>query len=257
MAINPKELGTDELYFADEFYMSVSSFKLFEKCELKGLQGFGEPTEAMLIGSYVDAYIEGTLEEFKKNHPEIISSRGSTKGQLKVGFKKAEEVCEFLDNDKVFKQFMSGEKQTVMTGEITGVPFKIKIDSYSKGIAINDLKVMASVTNRDGEYYDFVTKWGYDVQLACYQEIVRQNTGEQLLCYICAVTKEDPINSVIINIPQVFLDRALYRVEDNIKHFYDVKIGKVEPMGCGKCNVCISNKTETEIISLEDIIDNY
>jgi hypothetical protein len=150
---------------------------------------------------------------------------------------------------------MSGEKQTIMTGEIAGVPFKIKIDSYSPHIAINDLKVMRTVTNSQGEFYDFITPWGYDIQLACYQEIVRQNTGEQLPCFICAVTKESPINSVIVNIPQNVLDRARYVVEEDIKHYYDVKTGKVEPVGCGKCKSCISLRKETPIISMADFID--
>ena len=207
----------------------------------------------MLIGSYVDAYIEGTLDIFKTEHPEIFSSRGTTKGELKEAYKNADLICKFIDNDPVFSKFMSGEKQTIMTGEIAGVPFKIKMDSYSPHIAINDLKVMRTVTNNQGVYYDFVTLWGYDIQLACYQEIVRQNTGEQLPCFICAVTKEIPINSVIINIPQPFLDRALGVVQTEIWHLYDVKTGVVAPCGCGVCNTCIASKRETPIISLDDI----
>lgn len=254
--INPKELITDKLYFADKKYMSVSSWKQFDKCEVSALNGFGTPTPSMMVGSFVDAYISGTLDEFKSENPQIISSRGETKGQLKSEFKQAEEICQFIDNDKMFSRFMSGEKQVVMTGDICGVPFKIKMDSYSKGIAINDLKVMASVTNRSGEYIDFITPWQYDLQLAVYQYICKQNTGELLPTYICAVTKENPINSVIVNVPQDYLDRALYRVESTIEHFYDVKLGKVEPVGCGTCHTCIENRTETPIISLYDIIQN-
>lgn len=249
---------TKDNYYEDDEYMSVSAFKKLRNCEVDGMQVYnGATSNAMLIGSYVDSYIEGTLEEFKAEHPEIFSSRGASKGQLKSEFKQADEICKFITNDKVFSQFMSGEKQTIMTGKIKGVPFKIKMDSYSPHIAINDLKVMRSVTDRNGEYYDFITPWGYDIQLACYQEIVRQNTNEQLLCYICAVTKENPINSVIVNIPQSFLDKALYEVESQIEHLYDVKMGRVEPIGCGKCNTCISQRKGTQIISLEDIIGEY
>lgn len=253
--INPIELSTDKLYFADTNYMSVSLFKKMNNCEVDGLVPFGEMTDSMMVGSYVDAYISGTLDEFKEEHPEIISTRGASKGELKVEFKLAEEICRYIDNDDRLQQFLSGEKQTVMTGEIAGVPFKIKIDSYSPSIAINDLKIMRSVTNSYGDYYDFITPWGYDIQLACYQEIVYQNTGEKLPPFICAVTKESPINSVIVNIPQVVLDRALYKVEESIQHLYDVKMGKVEPIGCGKCKSCISQRKETPIISMEDFID--
>ena len=249
------EKWTDEEYFSKTEFMSVSLFKLYEKCECLGKNGFTkEPTVPMLVGSYVDSYISGTLDLFKEQHPEILLSTGKNKGELKVDFQKADEICKYIDSNRIFSQFMSGEKQIVMTGKISGVPFKIKIDSYSKGIAINDLKVMASVTDNNGNFKDFITPWGYDLQMACYQEIVFQNTGERLPVYICAVTKENPINSVIVNIPQSYLDMALYRVESAIEHFYDIHIGKIEPNGCGICDTCISLRKETPIISMEQLL---
>jgi len=246
-------LLNNENYFTEEHYMSVSAYKRFLKCETDALAPFGEMSDAMLIGSYIDSYVEGTVEQFKENYPQIFSSRGATKGELKADYKNADEICKFIDNDKVFSKFMSGDKQTIMVGEIAGVPFKIKIDSYSKGIAINDLKVMRTVTNNDGEYYDFISQWGYDIQLACYQEIVFQNTGEKLPCYICAVTKEIPIDSVIINIPQETLDKVLYGVTLNIGRFYDVKTGKEKAERCEKCKTCRSTRTQTPIISLNQL----
>lgn len=246
---------TNENYYEQDNYMSVSAYKKFLHCECDGLEKFNSTSTAMLVGSYVDAYIEGTIEQFKEEHPELIASRGATKGELKADFKYADKICEYIDNDPIFKEFMSGEKQTIMTGKIEGVPFKIKMDSYSPDIAINDLKVMATVTNRDGEYYDFISRYGYDIQMACYQEIVYQNTGKRLPCYICAVTKEEPIDSVIVMIPQYVMDRALFLVTTKIQRFYDIKMGKVEPIPCGKCPSCIAKRKETPIISMEDMID--
>jgi len=253
--INPDGLSTDKEYFADEHYMSVSRFKVFEKCEVSAMSGEKYESTALLVGSYVDAYVSGTLEQFKEEHPEIISSRGATKGQLKSEFKVADEVIEKISNDTIFQQFLSGEKQVTMTGEISGVPFKIKIDSYSEGKAIVDLKVMASITRRDGQYFDFITPWGYDVQGAVYQEIVRQNTGQQLPFFIAVATKENPVNTAIIQIPQLILDRALYRVESQVERFYKVMQGEEEPVGCGVCSACIKDRTETPIISMEDILE--
>ena len=152
--INPKELSTDELYFSDEKHMSVSRYKSFNYCEVSAMYGEKPDSTALLVGSYIDNYFNGTLEEFKKEHPEIISSRGKTKGELKADFKIADDIIEKLTNDETFMKFMSGEHQTTMTGEIAGVPFKIKMDSYTPHKAIVDLKVMRSITNRNGEYYD-------------------------------------------------------------------------------------------------------
>lgn len=246
---------TPKNYYDNDEYMSVSVYKKLNKCEVDGLLPFLESSTAMLIGSYVDAFIEGTLQEFIEAHPEIMSSKGKTKGTLKSEFLQAEEICRFIQNDKTFMQFMSGDKQTIMTGKIADVPFKIKMDSYSKHVAINDLKVMSTITTKSGEYYDFITKWGYDIQMTCYQEIVRQNTGEQLPCFVCAVTKEDPTNSAIISVPQYVMDKTLYVVGSNLPHLYNVKSKLVLPVGCGKCSACIQSRKETPIISMEDFID--
>ena len=76
---------TDYNYYTQEAnrrYFSVSLFKSFNGtwahhgCEfaaMKTLSGeWTEPTNpAMMVGSYVDAYVEGTLDQFKRNHPEI------------------------------------------------------------------------------------------------------------------------------------------------------------------------------------------
>lgn len=239
-------------YYTDDRHMSVSAFKLYQKCEYAGKIGWdSEPSEAMMIGSYVDAFVEGTLDKFKLENPDIFTARG----ELRAGYKNADLICDFITKDPVFSQFMSGEKQTIFTGDIAGVPWKVKIDSYSPHIAINDLKVMSTVTDKRGNYYDFITPWGYDIQLAAYQHIVEQNTGEKLPCYICAVTKESPINSVIINIPQHYLDKALYIIEQLAPRYYDIKMGKIEPAACGICDKCIQSRSETPIISLEDIIN--
>ena len=129
------------------------------------------------------------------------------------------------------------------------------MDSYSPNIAITDLKIMATITNSNGEYYDFITRWGYDIQLACYQEIVYQNTGKKLPCFIAVATKELPLNSAIISLPQYVLDRTLYKVSEKLPHYYDVKTGKVAPVGCGICGACISERKETPIISMENFVD--
>ena len=91
---------------------------------------------------------------------------------------------------------------------------------------------MRSITRKDGTYYDFISQWGYDIQLAVYQEIVRQNTGDILPTFICAVTKETPINSAVIHIPQNILDKALYDVQSHVERYYEIFTGRETPIGC-------------------------
>ena len=77
-----------------------------------------------------------------------------------------------------------------MTGEISGVPFKIKMDSYHPD-KIVDLKYMASLRSPN-MFEPMVKYWGYDIQGAIYQEIVRQNTGKRLPFFLNIATKEKP-----------------------------------------------------------------
>ena len=84
--------------------------------------------DILMVGSYVDAYFEGTLPTFSAQHPEIFSSRGKTAGELKSEYKQASIMIDRAVKDPVFMQYMAGDKQVIMTGEIEGVPVKIKIE---------------------------------------------------------------------------------------------------------------------------------
>ena len=224
------ELSAENYYSqeADREYMSVSQFKNFAgtygkvRCEFYGMEKLtgrwdDEETTALLVGSYVDAYFEGTLEKFKSEHPSLFKKDGG----LKADYIKANEIIARIERDEYFMRCMSGQKQVIMTGEMFGTKWKIKMDSYLPGSAIVDLKVMASVTKlewvRDLGYLDFVRYWGYDIQGAVYQKIVEQNTGHKLPFFIAAATKEKEPDIRVIKIEQNYLDEALSVVEHNIQ----------------------------------------
>ena len=65
---------TADNYFSTEMsqrYFSVSQYKTFLDCPARAMAEirgeYKQPmTTALLVGSYVDAYFEGTLEKFKK-----------------------------------------------------------------------------------------------------------------------------------------------------------------------------------------------
>ena len=122
---------------ANEIYLSVSQFKDFvgtygrtgcEEMALAKIKGEyrTEPTNAMMIGSYVDSYYEGTLDEFRAKNPQIFRKDG----KLMSGFQKAEDIIARTERDELFQKYMSGQKQVIMTAELFGVPWKIKMDSY-------------------------------------------------------------------------------------------------------------------------------
>ena len=259
---------TAENYYSKEAnkeYMSVSQYKDFagtygkmayefsavEKLEERWAQ---KKTTPLLVGSYVDSYFEGTLEEFKKENPEIFTQ----KGELKANYKQAERIIARMERDPMFMQYMSGEKQVIMTGELFGAEWKIKIDSFVRGIAITDLKVMASITKlewvKDIGYLDFVRYWGYDIQGAIYQEIVYQNTGERPPFYIAAGTKEEEPNIEVIHVTQNYLDEAKHMVEMNMPRILRVKNGEAEPDRCEMCDCCRHTKVLKRPISITNLV---
>ena len=227
-------------------------------CEFYGMEKLNgrwedEKSTALLVGSYVDSYFEGSLEQFKKENPEIFTQ----KGELKANFKQAEEIIARIERDEYFMKFMSGQKQVIMTGELFGAKWKIKMDSYIPDVAIVDLKVMASITDlkwvKDIGYLDFVRYWGYDIQGAIYQEIVRQNTGKKLPFYIAGATKQAEPEIRIIHVTDNYLQEALHMVEANMPRILRVKNGEAEPDRCELCDCCRHNRVLTRPISIMDL----
>lgn len=229
---------TEDSYYgqaANEQYFSVSQYKDFMKCEAAALARIrGEynppPTRAMLVGSFVDAWAEGTLDRFKRENPAIFTR----KSELKAEFRKANEIIGRIKADPLFMQFMSGEKQKILTFEMFGVPWKMKMDSFSEGICITDLKVVANFRN--------LALFRYDLQGAVYQKGAEICGYGRLPFYLAVATKERVPNLDIFQIPQSTLDMALWEIEENIEHFADVKRGFVEPEYCGVCDYCKSVK---------------
>ena len=233
-------------------YMSVSQFKAFDKCEecaMAEIEGTyeREKTTALFIGSYVDSYFEGSLKEFEENNPNIFKSDGT----LKAPYLGANAIIERIERDKLFMEFMSGDKQVVMTGEIEGVPVKIKIDSLLPD-KIVDLKVVkdfkAIYKEEEGRlpWYEY---WRYDLQGAVYQEIVRQNTGKKLPFYLAAATKESVTDIGIWHIKQDLLDFEMARFKEKIQYYDFIKKGIIDPSRCGKCSYC----KDTKILTLQNI----
>ena len=237
-------------------YMSVSQFKSFMKCpacaiaEIKGKYK-REQTTALLVGSFIDSYFEGTLLKFIRQNPGIYTKQGS----LRAEFQQAEEIIKRLERDKLFMEYMNGKKQVIMTGEICGVPFKIKTDVLHDD-KIVDLKIVKDFEAiRDDEdgwlpWYEF---WKYDLQGAAYQEIVRQNVGKKLPFYLNAATKEKVTDLDIIHIPQKMMDFQLERIQNDIVRFDAMKKGIIEADRCGKCEYCKQTKVLTEPTETDEI----
>ena len=175
-----------------------------EEQALKLIKGeiIQEPSQSMLIGSYVDAYFTDEFDQFVENHQEDIFTK---KGTPYAAFQKADLMINRIKKDKLFMEFIMGEHQKIFTAEIFGAKWKCKLDSYHKGKCIVDLKCVEDIYKlfwvKDIGSLNFIEYWGYITQLAIYQKIVELNTGEKLPCYIAAVDKTDHPAIEIIQIP--------------------------------------------------------
>ena len=236
-------------------YCGSSQFKSFMKCSASALAELNEEheremTTALLVGSYVDAWFEGTLDLFKKEHPEVFKKDGT----LKSEYLQADEIIARVQRDELFMEFMSGRKQVIKTGYIEGIPFKIKIDSYHKGKMIVDLKVVKDFKpiydEDEGCYLDFIRYWGYDIQAAIYQAV----EGNNLPFYICAVTKEKTPDLKVIQIPQAWIDNAMEIIKHNVEMIDMIKHGEIPPIRCERCDYCKATKKLSRVISAEELL---
>lgn len=244
---------TEHTYYdqsASQAFMSVSQFKSFLKCEaaamaeLKG-EYVPERGRALLLGSYVDEMLTGTKEAQEKFLEENRGELFKKNGEPYADIAQADETILRVRQQPKMMEYLSGEHQVIMTGEIEGVPFKIKMDSYMPGQFIADLKYMASLRSPN-LFQPMIRYWGYDIQAACYQEIVRQNTGKRLPFYFVVATKEKPAHLAVGEINQWNMDEALETVRKKIKRYQAIKNGEMEPERCEDygCDYC----TTTNII---------
>ena len=252
---------TADNYFsreANQQYMSVSQFKSFLKCPAAALAELNgeyqrEQTTALLVGSYVDAWFSGEMEQFTAEHPEIFKRDGT----LKTDYEQAERIIARVQRDPMFMEYMSGEKQVIMTGQIEGVPFKIKVDSLLPD-RIVDLKIMRDFKPMYSEEMcckvPFWIAWGYDIQAACYQEIVRQNTGKTLPFFLAAATKEKSTDYDVFHIVQSDIALALETVKREIVQYDAIKKGIIEPERCGECDYCRETKMLTEVVESDSVL---
>lgn len=296
---------TEENYYSSESnreFMSVSQYKDFQKCESMAMAKLNgefqqKSTIALMVGSYVDAYFEGTLDIFCAKHPEIFTekyietpetvfklmevgggfvTKNNTlvskkikeaketypqffeiQRNLKADYIKADEIIERVEKSDLFMEYMSGEKQTILTAEMFGTPWKIKIDSYCSD-KIVDLKCMRSLERIMGR--SFVEHWGYDIQMAVYAEVERiaKQRDISLETYLAVATKEDVTNIELICVSAWRRAECLEQIEKDMPRILAVKNGTVEPHRCGVCDYCKATKVLTEPIDMDLVgFNNY
>lgn len=264
---------TKENYFSTESQMrwlSVSQVKQFigtpfkEACpasaiaELKG-EYKREVTDSLLMGSYVDMQLTEPekYEQFCLEHPEMFSSRGATKGELKSNFQKCNAMVERVKRDDLCMKTLKGDKQAIFTGKLFGAEWKVKLDVLGDKY-ITDIKTVESINKgyydkANGQWLNFVQYFDYIFQAGLYQEIVRQNIGKKLPFFIMAVSKESTPDIGVFQIDDQSMSERLAEIEPFIPLISAYKKGEVEPPRCEHCDYCKSTKKLSKPLSYLEI----
>ena len=248
---------TSENYYsrsANLAYFSVSQFKSFLDCEaaaMAELKGEYTPQKgrALLLGSYVDEMLTGTPESQREFIIENESDLFKKNGDLYADVMQAAETVERIRAQPLMMKYLDGEHQTIMTGEIEGVPFKGKFDCYRPGKFIADLKYLKDFRSPN-LFENAISYYGYITQGAVYRELVKQNTGDILPFYLVIATKQEPADLAVVEVSDYDLNEALDALKKRIVRFQNIKTGSVKPERCEShdCPFCRGTKILTDII---------
>jgi len=250
---------TPENYFSPEMmlqYMSASQFHAFETCQFAALaQLRGEyvvEKDVFKEGHYFEAALSGDEDLFLAQNPDMVSSKGPTKGDLKSNYKRVVgSASRFIDEPMFMDIYNRCEKQVILSGIIAGVPFKGMVDLLDmETFDVYDTKCVKDFkkvwSDADHSHVNWYFAYGYHYQMAIYRELVLQTYGKAGHMRLMAVTKEE--------IPDIggfeFTDEVLNGALDIIREFtpkYDIiKRGGLVPEACGHCDWCKPNKDITE-----------
>lgn len=267
------ELTRDNYYTpeADWAYMSCSQYDSFMECEAKALaklQGRWEDgdKEAFLVGNYFHTYFEGeeAHEQFvRENYYKIFKikivkgKKGEPDTEIVTGkyaaFEQADRMIEAAMKDPLIRSIveMEGENEKIFTGELFGIPWRIRVDKYiNDGRLIVDYKTVANINElKWSEVYrekvTFIDAYGYMRRAAVYSEIEKQNAGSSKdpMFIILAISKQDPPDkdALSLNNRQRY-DYELSVIAKNIQKIQQVKEGTRRPKRCGICDYCRATK---------------
>ena len=257
---------------ANQEYMSNSQFGNFTKCEAMAMATLdgdweSESTGPMMQGSYVHAWNESKLEQFKARHPELYKNDGN----LYAKYSDMDDIIEVIKNDPKFMDALSGKKEVIFTAELFGAKWRIMIDSYKpENSRFGDLKVLAGLSgsrfkvyNEEFNIYQNVFEaYGYYRQVAIYSEIERLANKRETYFepFLAIATKEKYPDKAIVSFVcdmygtkatdlyqslVEFIQLELKYVSEKMPRILKVKAGEIKPMRCEVCDYCKSTKMLT------------
>ncbi len=242
-------------------YMSRSQYTGFVyECEAKEMakltmEWVDVLTVAQEVGQYVHSWNAGTQAEFRENHPNMFTKALALRSEYLL----ANTMIDRLQEDPFVMSFLDGEKETILTAEMYGAPWKIMMNVHSiDPRRIVDLVTTRSILERVWDeaarrYVSFIELYKVPLKVAIYSEVERIAMGRAAEDWsefmIVAVTKEKYPDKAVINLTNpTRLAAELAAVEANVPRIIALKAGLEEPIRCERCDYCRSTKVLSEVI---------
>lgn len=269
MIVTPENYHTPEV---KKKYMSSSQWKSWLRCpaatkaEIEGRYK-REPTEAMLVGSYVDRALTSPddFEAFvEENRAEIYGSKGKY-----AAFVAADAMIDKVKADPVWQSMAKLAKfQEIMEGNIYGEPWLYMADMMIVGEGNDTLLDLKTASGFDedwgkdsasGKYVKlhWIDAWGYWRQLAVGRHLYIQKYGVAPVCGIIGVkkpsSKDKPVGLGLWSMTDTLrFESELARIGELTPKVMQWKSGEVPAPACGTCDYCLSVSTlddEKEAVS--------
>ena len=270
-------------------FMSATVYKSFLECEAKGvaiMNGSYNPfpnDNALLYGQFVHSAFESKEAHEKyieENKDHFYTQKGTKRAETKNMDKAIQALKDnrafdqlYLEPSNEYEKIVTGTIEPAVQGDIFSANYKApepikwigKLDMLNKkDKIIGDIKTSADYykgyTNTNGNKEDFIRHWGYDTQLAIYQHLLQQETGDRYRTIIFVVSKKN-FTTQAIEIPQIYLDNQLEQVREREQRIHDLmeevnngQESTAQP--CGICDYCTYMRRrqarQSGVISLND-----
>lgn len=257
---NYYDLATDRQYMNSTQYGNWLKCEAQEKARQDG-KWQEEEKKVFVVGNYVHAWNDGTMEEFIDRYRDTIFK---SKGGKYKDFVVADEVIVTLAHDEFIMYLLDSDtatKEEIFVAFFAGAWWKIRIDHLDlpKGRMI-DIKTSGDFhkkvwDNERGKYVNFVEGYNYPRQMAIYEKGVREATGcDPLEVLIVAGEKKIPADKMVIDMTNHNrFEAELQAIEANMQRILKVKYGYEEPRRCGRCDYCKTTKQLDSTVYFEDI----
>ncbi|MDP4160344.1 MAG: PD-(D/E)XK nuclease-like domain-containing protein [Bacillota bacterium] len=246
---------------ANREYLSRSQYRGFvHECEAKEMAKLSGdwvdvPTTAQEVGQYVHSWNAGTQNEFRATHPNMFTKANT----LRADYLVANTMIDCLQDDPFAMSYLDGEKETILTAELYGAPWKIMMNVQNiRSRRMVDLMTTRSILGKVWDeavhgYVSFIELAKAPLKAAIYAEVERialgRAAGDWSEFMIVAVSKEKYPDKAVINLTNpTRLAAELAAVEAAMPRIIALKAGLEEPIRCERCDYCRSTKVLSEVI---------